>query len=190
FFRNMANRLWASMFGRGIVHPLDFHYAGNPPANPRLLTLLANELVSGGFQLRPFLRELALTRAYQRSCEAPRPDTINFADIAARLNQLSREKATLQKSLTPLQESLAKAKAPFKTARDKDAAVAAELPKLEKSIADARQALEKLAAQRRAAEDAVATVRQQSQAVADATARLAAAAKGLSNDQTLAAAVE
>src|SRR5436190_162773 len=79
FSRNVANRLWAIMFGRGLVHPLDFHYAANPPANPRLLTLLADELSPRRFQLRPFLRELALTRAYQRSCDTPQPDTINYA---------------------------------------------------------------------------------------------------------------
>ncbi len=216
FSRNLANRLWATMFGRGLVHPLDFHSASNPPSNPRLLTLLADALANGvgslwpaeathhrdplsakdsrpsspAFQLRPFLRELALTRAYQRSCDPPRPDAVNFADIAARLEQLQREKSELQKSLAPLRESLAKAKSAFKRQRDEDAAVAAELPKLEKSVADARQALEKLAAQRRAVEDAVAIVQKHSQAVADAAVKLAAAAKALPDDQTLAAAVE
>ena len=34
-------------------------------------------------------RELALTRAYQRSCDAPRPEIVNFADIAARLERLN-----------------------------------------------------------------------------------------------------
>src|SRR5262245_46832443 len=190
FARNLANRLWATLFGRGLVHPLDFHTATNLPSNPQLLTLLANKLATGGFKLRPFLHELAQTRAYQRSCEPPRPDTINFTDIAARLDQLTREKAELQKSLAWFQESLAKAKSAFKSARDDDAAIAAEISKLEKSVADARQALEKLAAQRRAAEDSVAAIRQQSQAVADAAAKLAAAAKALPDDQTLAAAVE
>src|SRR5262245_6808744 len=37
FRRNLANRIWAIVFGRGIVHPVDFHYAANPPANPELL---------------------------------------------------------------------------------------------------------------------------------------------------------
>ena len=31
FRRNVANRLWAHMFGRGIVHPVDFHHPANPP---------------------------------------------------------------------------------------------------------------------------------------------------------------
>ena len=119
-----ATREWPGLS----QHPLDFHYAANPPANPRLLTLLADELSSGRFQLRPFIRELALTRAYQRSCEATRPDTVNFADIVARQAQLLLEKAAQQKSLDPLKDALAESKAKFKTARDADSRVAAELP--------------------------------------------------------------
>lgn len=190
FSRNLANRLWAAIFGRGLVHPLDFHYAGNPPSNPPLLTLLSDELSAGHFQLRPFLRELVLTRAYQRSVEPARPDTLNFADIAAHLGQLKRDKDQFQKSPPPLEKSLANSKAAFKSARDADAALVADLPKLEKSVANARQALEKLAAQRRAAEEIAATIRQQSQTIAAAAEKLATAAQALPDDQTLAAAVQ
>ncbi len=31
FSRNLANRLWAVVMGRGLVHPLDLHTADNPP---------------------------------------------------------------------------------------------------------------------------------------------------------------
>jgi len=71
FNRNLANRLWAVLFGRGIVHPLDLHHGDNPPVNPELLDLLAEELAAMKFDLRGFLRELALTRAYQRSGRLP-----------------------------------------------------------------------------------------------------------------------
>ncbi len=40
FQRNLANRLWALMFSRGLVHPLDFHHRDNPPSNPQLLDTL------------------------------------------------------------------------------------------------------------------------------------------------------
>jgi uncharacterized protein DUF1549/uncharacterized protein DUF1553 len=188
FARNLANRLWAMLLGRGLVHPLEFHSAGNPPSNPRLLTLLADELASGGFQLRPFVRELVLTRAYQRSCEPPSRATVNFADVAARLEQLAREKVALQQTIGPLQESLAVAKSAFKKAREEDAAVAAELPKLEKALADARVAFEKIAAERRAAEESADRVAQESKNITDAATKLAAAAAALPGDTTLAAA--
>jgi hypothetical protein len=73
FDRNLANRLWALLFGRGLVHPLDMHHGDNPPSHPELLELLTREIRDRKYDLREFLRELALTRAYARSSEPP-PD--------------------------------------------------------------------------------------------------------------------
>jgi hypothetical protein len=69
--RNLANRLWALMLGRGIVHPLDMDHGGNPPSNPELLQLLTDEVIARKFQVRGLLREIALTDAYQRSSALP-----------------------------------------------------------------------------------------------------------------------
>ncbi len=71
FNRNMANRLWAVMFGRGIVHPLDLHHADNPPVHPELLRLLAEELAASKFDLRTMLGEIARSDTYQRGCRMP-----------------------------------------------------------------------------------------------------------------------
>ena len=57
--------------GRGLVHPLDLHHGENPPSHPELLDLLAREFVAMGFDVKAFLRELALSRTYQRSSEPP-----------------------------------------------------------------------------------------------------------------------
>ena len=46
FARNIANRLWALMMGRGLVHPVDLHHDANPPSNPELLDLLATQFVA------------------------------------------------------------------------------------------------------------------------------------------------
>ncbi len=46
FSRNIANRLWFVMMGRGLVHPLDLHHSDNPPSHPELLDLLASEFVA------------------------------------------------------------------------------------------------------------------------------------------------
>ena len=67
FNRNIANRLWALMMGRGLVQPLDLHHRDNPPDHPQLLDLLTDEFVQSGFDIRSFLREIALTDAYQRT---------------------------------------------------------------------------------------------------------------------------
>jgi hypothetical protein len=71
FNRNIANRLWAQMMGRGLVEPLDFHHASNPPSHPELLELLATEFAAMNYDLRAFLRELSLTETYQRKFQMP-----------------------------------------------------------------------------------------------------------------------
>ncbi|MDR3637086.1 MAG: DUF1549 domain-containing protein [Isosphaeraceae bacterium] len=71
FSRNIVNRLWALMMGRGLVHPLDLHHTENPPSHPELLDLLAREFAASQFDVKAFLRELALSRTYQRSSEPP-----------------------------------------------------------------------------------------------------------------------
>ncbi len=72
FRRNVANRLWAMMMGRGLVHPVDYFHGDNPPSHPKLLDLLADYLLQNGFDLRDFLRQLALSRTYQRSSLPPK----------------------------------------------------------------------------------------------------------------------
>jgi hypothetical protein len=71
FKRNIANRLWAHMMGRGLVHPLDLDHPANPPSHPQLLAMLADDIGARKFDIRGFLREVALSQTYQRSSEAP-----------------------------------------------------------------------------------------------------------------------
>ena len=71
FRRNIANRLWWLMLGRGLVHPLDLQHAGNPPSHPELYDLLADELAAHQFDLKWLLREIALSETYQRTSVAP-----------------------------------------------------------------------------------------------------------------------
>lgn len=71
FRRNIANRLWAVMMGRGLVHPLDMDHPGNPPTHPELLNLLGERIAAMNFDIKAFLRELALSQTYQRASEPP-----------------------------------------------------------------------------------------------------------------------
>jgi hypothetical protein len=71
FRRNLANRLWALMMGRGLVHPLDLDHSANPPTHPELLALLGDDVAARKFDVRGFLGELALSQTYQRSSELP-----------------------------------------------------------------------------------------------------------------------
>lgn len=71
FKRNIANRLWALMMGRGLVDPVDRDHPSNPPSHPQLLDLLGEEFATNKFDIRAFLRELALSKTYQRSSLPP-----------------------------------------------------------------------------------------------------------------------
>jgi len=66
FRRNIVNRIWALMMGRGLVEPLDVRHQDNPPSHPDLLDLLAEDFHRHNYDLRRLLRELALTQTYQR----------------------------------------------------------------------------------------------------------------------------
>jgi hypothetical protein len=71
FRRTAANRLWAMMMGRGLVQPLDFDHSNNPPSHPELLKLLADEFAAHKFDVKWFVKELALSKTYQLSSELP-----------------------------------------------------------------------------------------------------------------------
>lgn len=69
FCRNITNRLWFVMMGRGLVEPLDLQHKDNPPTHPELLDLLAREFAGHNFDIKWLLSELALTDCYQRTSE-------------------------------------------------------------------------------------------------------------------------
>lgn len=137
FARNIVNRLWDQMFGRGIVHPVEVHHSGNPPSHPELLNLLTDRFIAGGFNLRETLRAIALSKTYQLSSVPPagtsaplppeafavstsralRPETLAFALMqasgftdAARKGQGDKlTEETLYKDLSGALPSFAKA---------------------------------------------------------------------------------
>jgi hypothetical protein len=68
----LANRLWAELFGIGIVETQeDFGSSGLPPANQPLLDHLALRLRDHHhWHLKPFLRELVLSASYRQTSKA------------------------------------------------------------------------------------------------------------------------
>ena len=67
FAQNIVNRLWFTMMGRGLVEPLDLMHSDNPPTHPQLFDLLTTEFVAHDFDIQWLLRELALSKTYQRT---------------------------------------------------------------------------------------------------------------------------
>lgn len=67
FARATVNRVWAQLFGRGIVDPVDDMRVANPPICPELLDELSTYFVRTGFDLRRLISTIARSRAYQLS---------------------------------------------------------------------------------------------------------------------------
>ncbi len=186
FRRNLANRLWSQMFGRGLVHPVDFHYAANPPSHPELLTLLADELAQCNFNAKTMLREIALTRAYQRTCDAPQPGAADLPPAADLVARLEARRPPLVARVEELKAvALAKA-AERKALADQIAKQKAELPMLETALAAAKEVAGKATAEQKSADDALAKKKDQSQALADAATKAGEAVAKLPEDKVLA----
>jgi hypothetical protein len=60
--RNLVNRLWARLMGRGIVHPVDALRL--PPWNEDLLDMLAADLVESGWNVKHLLETICTSEAY------------------------------------------------------------------------------------------------------------------------------
>ncbi len=90
FVRNSVNRFWFLMMGRGLVHPLDMLHRDNPPSHPKLLDVLAREFVAHKFDVKWLLREIATSRAYQRSSLLP--EGVNPKDAPPQSYQVANGK--------------------------------------------------------------------------------------------------
>ncbi len=67
FSRAMVNRLWAQLFGRGIVNPIDDMHDGNKPSHPQLLSDLSAQFVADGFDVKNLFRSICNSATYQRT---------------------------------------------------------------------------------------------------------------------------
>ena len=77
FARATVNRYVGFLLGRGLVEPVDDLRASNPPTNPALLQLLADDFVQHGFDLKHLIRTIMVSRLYQLDSQ---PTPQNVAD--------------------------------------------------------------------------------------------------------------
>ena len=87
FARAFVNRVWASYFNRGIVHPSDDLNLANPPSNAALLDYLANGFIENDFDMKWVHRTILNSRTYQLSWapnDTNRLDEKNFARAVPR----------------------------------------------------------------------------------------------------------
>jgi hypothetical protein len=75
FARNLVNRYWGYLLGRGLVHPIDDQRATNPATHPALLDALTRDFVAHKHDLKHLLRTICNSRVYQLAAEvAPHRD--------------------------------------------------------------------------------------------------------------------
>ena len=67
FARNIVNRIWYWLLGRGIIHEPDDFRPDNPASHPELLAILQKELVAAKFDLKPVYRLILNSTTYQLS---------------------------------------------------------------------------------------------------------------------------
>lgn len=77
FAKAFVNRVWASYFGRGIVHPADDLNLANAPTNGELLDYLSKTFVARGYDMKWLHREIVNSDTYQRSWK---PNATNAQD--------------------------------------------------------------------------------------------------------------
>jgi hypothetical protein len=69
--RVAANRVWAHLFGTGLVRTVDnFGTQGEKPSNPELLDYLALKFVRDGWSHKKLIREIVLSHTYRLSVKA------------------------------------------------------------------------------------------------------------------------
>jgi len=188
FRRTMANRLWATMQGRGLVHPLDGLDPDNAPVHPDLLTLLADSLRANGFHLRPLLRGIARSRTYQRSIDPPPLSADALAAIPSLVDRLTALRAEQEGALAPLEAAAKDAEARVATILAADSQVLGELPPLLEARDKARAAADAAAAAKKTADEELAKKAAQAESLGAAATKAGEAAALLPDDKVLAGA--
>jgi hypothetical protein len=92
FARNLVNRVWSWLLGRGIIQEPDDIRPDNPPVNPELLAYLEKEFIASHYDLRQLYRLILNSQTYQLSAipRSSKPEAAaNFASYP--LRQLDAE---------------------------------------------------------------------------------------------------
>jgi hypothetical protein len=92
--RNIVNRFWGYLMGRGLVEPIDDMRATNPASSPELLDALAQDFINAKFDLKHLLKTIMNSRAYQLASTATpgnQADTGNVNCTHYTIKRLSAE---------------------------------------------------------------------------------------------------
>lgn len=189
FRQNIANRLWAHMMGRGLVDPVDLHQADNQPTNAALLRLLTDRFLSLNYDTKELLRQIARSKAYQRTIDVPAP-VIDVATLRTQL-QLLRVQHTDQKLICErLEADMESAQDEMKKRRKLVRENLDVTAKSRKEIADQEKIVQKLAKQASEIQKQHDLKQQLASAVNASLEKAKNASKQLKNDKSLAKTLE
>ena len=172
FRRNIANRLWGYMMGRALVEPRDGLHTGNPSAHPELLGLLADDFAARNYNVRNFLRELALSQTYQRQFDLPAQlkPTTPIPALETEQKKLSAETEAAQTAFDKAYEALAIARGERFTAQgvlDKTVKPVSTAKKASDAAGKALAAAQKKLTDKQVMHQKVTALAAQAKAVAD-----------------------
>lgn len=83
FARNIVNRAWSWLLGRGIVQEPDDFRADNPASNPKLLAYLQNQFVESGYDFKQLYRLILNSQTYQLAAVSKQPGPLAAENFAA-----------------------------------------------------------------------------------------------------------
>ena len=190
FNRNIANRLWHHMMGRGLVEPVDMHSDDNPASYAQLLEILANEFRGMNYDVKAFLREIALSDAYQRVIDVPQEIDPYFSQAGVLLPELKEHLASLKKEKANLDTKSSKASSALSECRAELVGVSMKAREVLDAINKAHVASGKLAGELAKIQDELKNKREIAESLAKAKSAAEAAAGELKDDAELLLAVK
>lgn len=185
FNENAVNRLWSLMFGRGLVQPLDMLHPDNPAVSPQLLKQLGRRFADSGFDMRMFLRELALSEPWQRPFDLPEAVRQQLAAAKSAAERLAAEKVVLDAASLEAATARDAADAAFTAAEAALIPLAAERDKVRGQAAEALKKRDEAKAAANAAAAALNARQTPAAALRSAAESAARAAAALPEDANL-----
>lgn len=190
FNRNIVNRIWMLLMGRGLVEPVDMHHVDNPAAHSELLEILADEFVKLKFDIKALVRELALTNVYQRSLRRPDDVKPTVQLAAQQLPNLEARHQQLAQALAQAIEADEKARADYDAARKVLTAGLTEFGTANEAVAAAQKAVQDTAKALAEAQQQLAAKKEIATVLQDAVTKAAEATAKLPDEKELAQAAE